>query len=129
MKMHSMLTLSTIALMTVSSPLFSAAMNSPSFGVNQLTDSNAKPRVPTYGSVVLARGGDENSGSHDASENEGDDDHGKRRGGNHDTGHQSRNDDRKNDDGSASGRRRPRVPGGSGCDDPGDIAEHPSCSL
>ena len=24
--------------------------------------------------------------------------------------------------------RRPRVPGGSGCDDPGDIIEHPECS-
>ena len=25
------------------------------------------------------------------------------------------------------GGRRPRVPGGSGCDDPGDIIEHPEC--
>ncbi|MDX2157011.1 MAG: hypothetical protein SFW09_10940 [Hyphomicrobiaceae bacterium] len=24
-------------------------------------------------------------------------------------------------------RRRPRVPGGSGCDDPEDILEHPEC--
>jgi hypothetical protein len=24
-------------------------------------------------------------------------------------------------------RRRPRVPGGSGCDDPQDIIEHPEC--
>lgn len=24
-------------------------------------------------------------------------------------------------------RRKPRVPGGSGCDDPGDIREHPEC--
>lgn len=24
-------------------------------------------------------------------------------------------------------RRRPRVKGGSGCDDPGDILEHPEC--
>ncbi len=24
-------------------------------------------------------------------------------------------------------RRRPRVPGGSGCDDPGDLIEHPEC--
>ena len=23
--------------------------------------------------------------------------------------------------------RRPRIPGGSGCDDPHDIAEHPEC--
>jgi hypothetical protein len=25
-------------------------------------------------------------------------------------------------------RRKPRVPGGSGCDDPRDIAEHPECT-
>jgi hypothetical protein len=24
-------------------------------------------------------------------------------------------------------RRRPRVPGGSGCDDPRDVIEHPEC--
>ena len=24
-------------------------------------------------------------------------------------------------------RRRPRIPGGSGCDDPHDIVEHPEC--
>ncbi len=26
-------------------------------------------------------------------------------------------------------RRRPRVPGGSGCDDPDDIREHPECRV
>ena len=25
------------------------------------------------------------------------------------------------------GRKKPRVPGGSGCDDAGDILEHPEC--
>lgn len=30
---------------------------------------------------------------------------------------------------SGSGRRKPRIPGGSGCDDPGDILEHPECSV
>ena len=29
--------------------------------------------------------------------------------------------------GRSGGRSKPRVPGGSGCDDPGDIAEHPEC--
>lgn len=24
-------------------------------------------------------------------------------------------------------RRKKRIPGGSGCDDPGDVAEHPEC--
>lgn len=32
------------------------------------------------------------------------------------------------DNGSGSGRKKPRVPGGSGCDDAGDVAEHASCS-
>ena len=34
----------------------------------------------------------------------------------------------RDDTPSGSGRKRPRVPGGSGCDDPGDILEHPECS-
>jgi hypothetical protein len=25
-------------------------------------------------------------------------------------------------------RRKPRIPGGSGCDDPDDIIEHPECT-
>lgn len=33
------------------------------------------------------------------------------------------------DDGSGSGRDRPRIPGGSGCDDPEDLIEHPECLL
>lgn len=28
---------------------------------------------------------------------------------------------------SGSGRDKPRIPGGSGCDDPGDLVEHPEC--
>lgn len=30
---------------------------------------------------------------------------------------------------SGSGRDRPRIPGGSGCDDPQDLIEHPECRL
>lgn len=26
------------------------------------------------------------------------------------------------------GRKKPRIPGGSGCDDPRDILEHPECA-
>lgn len=42
-----------------------------------------------------------------------------------------RSDDRRDDRGrdDSSGRDRPRVPGGSGCDDPGDRAEHPECRV
>ena len=36
-----------------------------------------------------------------------------------------RSDDRRDD--RSSGRDRARVPGGSGCDDAGDILEHPEC--
>ena len=39
-----------------------------------------------------------------------------------------RTESRERSDDRASGRSRPRIPGGSGCDDAGDIAEHPACS-
>jgi hypothetical protein len=38
-------------------------------------------------------------------------------------------DDSWDDDDDDSGRDEPRIPGGSGCDDPEDILEHPECSL
>lgn len=41
----------------------------------------------------------------------------------------SRDDDRSRSTDRSSGRSRPRIPGGSGCDDPGDILEHPECSV
>lgn len=36
-------------------------------------------------------------------------------------------DDRRGGGGGHGGR--PRIPGGSGCDDPGDIPEHPECRI
>lgn len=33
------------------------------------------------------------------------------------------------DDRGGSGRKKPRVPGGSGCDDAEDILEHPACAV
>lgn len=50
----------------------------------------------------------------------GDDDRGRDR----DRDDRGGRDDRGRDD---SGRDRPRIPGGSGCDDPGDLLEHPEC--
>ena len=55
------------------------------------------------------------------------------RGGDDDRGGRDRNDDGpssrdRNDDG-PSGRDRPRIPGGSGCDDPGDVIEHAECRV
>ena len=38
-------------------------------------------------------------------------------------------DDRGHDDDRSSGRDRPRIPGGSGCDDPHDLIEHPECRV
>ena len=69
-------------------------------------------------------GGDSNSDSDsNDSDDDSSDDHG---------GGASNNDsnDASNDDSSqtVSGRKKPRIPGGSGCDDAGDIAEHPECS-
>jgi hypothetical protein len=37
-------------------------------------------------------------------------------------------DDRPGGGGGGHGGR-PRIPGGSGCDDPGDIIEHPECRI
>ena len=49
--------------------------------------------------------------------------------GDNDSDDNDSNDDNSNDEGakSNSDRQKQRVPGGSGCDDPGDIAEHPEC--
>lgn len=53
------------------------------------------------------------------------------------SGHGSGDDDNRDDDGGAednsgddesgSGRSKPRIPGGSGCDDAGDVMEHAGC--
>lgn len=56
------------------------------------------------------------------SDDRGGDDRG-RRGGGHGA------DDNGGDGPSGSGRKRPRIPGGSGCDDPGDVLEHPECRI
>lgn len=46
-----------------------------------------------------------------------------------DDDHRGRRDKRGGKHDSGSGRSRPRIPGGSGCDDPRDLLEHPECSL
>lgn len=50
-------------------------------------------------------------------------------GSDHDSGDDRDDDsnDDDDDDGKASGRKKVRVPGGSGCDDADDVAEHPEC--
>jgi hypothetical protein len=75
-------------------------------------------------------GGDDNGGGnsgsgHSGNDNDDDNDSDDDNGGDRDG---SSNDD-SNDDSpqSNSNRRKPRIPGGSGCDDAGDIAEHAEC--
>jgi hypothetical protein len=55
---------------------------------------------------------------------------GRGRGGDDRGGDDSASNDISTDDNSVSGsgRRKARVPGGSGCDSAGDVAEHASCS-
>jgi hypothetical protein len=48
-------------------------------------------------------------------------------GGGDDDGPDHEDEDHDGDE-SGSGRSKPRVPGGSGCDDAGDVEEHASCS-
>lgn len=75
--------------------------------------------------IILARRG---RGGDDAP---GDDNGGRGRGGDDDAGDDRGGSgvDSTDDNGtvSASGRRKPRIPGGSGCDDAGDVAEHSEC--
>lgn len=69
---------------------------------------------------------DGNSGSDDSGS--GSDDGGSDDGGSDDDDDNSGSGGGDDDsDGDSSGRDEPRIPGGSGCDDAGDIAEHPEC--
>ncbi len=72
-----------------------------------------------FGAAFAASGkGSEGDGSDDDDDDDNDEDN---------SGSGSGGDE--DDDGEGnSGRSEPRVPGGSGCDDPGDIEEHPECS-
>ncbi|MDH3264792.1 MAG: hypothetical protein OEM24_12440 [Paracoccaceae bacterium] len=84
------------------------------------------------GTFQLARGensgrGGGNSGRGGGDDDRDDDDR------DDDDDDRGRGDDRGGNDSpndaSGSGRDRPRVPGGSGCDDPGDVAEHAECQV
>ena len=78
--------------------------------------------------ILLAKHGSDDGPDHDANDDRGgdrDDDRDNRgRGGRGGSG--SSDDD---DDSSGSGRSKPRIPGGSGCDDAGDVAEHADCQV
>jgi len=77
------------------------------------------------GRFELAKGGRGRGG--DDARGRDDDQSGRGRGrDDDDRSARERNDDNGNFSG--SGRRKPRIPGGSGCDDPGDTLEHSECS-
>lgn len=82
-----------------------------------------QPATAGVPALLLAEKGSDDGGDHDSGDDhggdhDGNDDHG----GDHDS-----NDDSDDSDGDDSGRDKPRIPGGSGCDDAGDIAEHAEC--
>jgi hypothetical protein len=68
---------------------------------------------------------DDNSGSGHGGDDDNDDDNsGSGHGGDDDSSSDDSDDD---GDDSNSGRRKPRIPGGSGCDDAQDVVEHAEC--
>lgn len=99
----------------LASSLFTPTMSFASLGTGSslgILTFDQSPSVETNdGSYQEARRGRGRGGDRD-------------RGGRDDS--RSDRDDRRDD--RSGGRSRPRVPGGSGCDDPGDIREHPECS-
>jgi hypothetical protein len=67
-------------------------------------------------------GGDSGGGGDDGADHDSNDDHGGSANDNDDNdADEDRNDDK-------SGGRKPRIPGGSGCDSAQDRAEHPECN-
>lgn len=73
-------------------------------------------------SQAFADSGNSGSGGGDDNDDSGSDDSGS-----DDNSSSGGSGDDSSDDGDSSGRDKPRIPGGSGCDDAGDIAEHPEC--
>ena len=91
----------------------------------------AEAFVPSLQSLEMAAPDDEKTSSPNA------DDipfeiakRGRKRGRDRDRDRRYKDNDYRDDRGkntSGSGRKKPRIPGGSGCDDPGDLLEHPEC--
>jgi len=94
-------------------------------GLAALSDGSALTAPDRSAPVTtfdLARRGADDGPGHDA----GDDHGGRGRGGDDSSGRgRGGDDDSRNDDGHGGGER---IPGGSGCDSAGDIAEHGGCS-
>jgi hypothetical protein len=92
----------------------------PNEGIRMPDISN----VPANMQMLADKGG---GGHDDGADHDSGDDHG----GNANDDNDNDDDDANDDNGGGndnSGGRRPRVPGGSGCDNAGDIAEHGGCT-
>jgi hypothetical protein len=118
------LLVSAAAILALSTGLSLAAVG-PSF------DNTPSVTVGHDGMIILAkRGGSENSGGGDGGRGRGSDDNGGDnrggRGGSTDDNSSASSNNSANDV-SGSGRKKPRIKGGSGCDDAGDVAEHAAC--
>jgi hypothetical protein len=123
------LLVSAAAILALSTGLSLAAVG-PSF------DNTPSVKVGQDGVIILAkRGGSESSGGGDGggrgrgSDDNGGDNRGGRGGSTDDNSTSSSSSSSNNsaNDVSGSGRKKPRIKGGSGCDDPGDVLEHAAC--
>jgi hypothetical protein len=119
------LLVSTAAILALTTGLSLAAVG-PSF------DGAPTLKVAQGNIIILARrGGDDNGGDDNDGDRGrgrgGDDNGGDNSGGRGDSTDDNSVDDNSPNDVSGSGRKKPRIKGGSGCDDPGDVAEHAAC--
>jgi hypothetical protein len=128
-----------LAVAAFATPLLAAPLTGTA--ANALTYSVAGPAVMagSKDAIPMFKGGDDDSdddsdedssghgGGHD---DDHDDDHGSGHGGGDDS-NDDNSDDSSDDDSteSGSGRDKPRIPGGSGCDDLFDLIEHPECRI
>lgn len=138
MKLQLLLNSAAIAIAAISVPQIAGAavdatllqsIAPPAWAVRTQTDDN------TFQLAKSGSGRDGDGGrGRDDDDDDDDDDH---IGGSNDDGEDHQSGGHNNGasstgnsagDVSGSNRRRPRIPGGSGCDDAGDIAEHPECS-
>lgn len=106
-------------------PTLSLAANDTGYDIKHPTKSVfiAAEDLTQLAKRGRGRGGDDNRNDDRNDDRGGDRDHDR-----NDDSRPGRADDHPNrNDNSPSGRDRPRIPGGSGCDDPGDILEHPEC--
>lgn len=129
-----------LALATALGALFAAPVGAFAYGTTEIglqhtflgaeaalasvADTSAGTESVLSAFEVARRGSDDRGGDDRGDrDDDNDDDRGRGRGRG-----RGGDDDRRDNHDSGSGRDKPRIPGGSGCDDAGDILEHPECS-